>query len=450
MKLFTPVIALTFRGKLQVTIMKVLLHIASLFIGRKWKYPIPDFEENPRYFSFKDVAYFSYKYYHTQIRRPELHSNVDKELQQQLFSRPPATRQLTISIGGDLMPYANITKEKCAHLWDEVGDYFFSSDIVFANLETPMDLSKAPGLVPEVMLKDMMFNGTDEIFNIFNGGGRYRGFDVLSVANNHALDQEVSGLVQTLGFLNHKNIAFCGAAAIREKLHDFPILERNGISVAFIAFTFSLNKFELPADEAWRVNHIRLNTPDPDFSLIVKQTAIARQRGADIVIVSLHMGNAYQAYPSTHIRANIHRICREAGVDVVVGGHPHNPQPVEWYEYSNGNSNKRSLIFYSLGDLVAYDIYSWAHLALLPKLSIEKVAGKAKVVGFEVLPAYLIGESVNNSITKLYFKHLESIQASDHRYSVRVQRDITSAYDLYTNLLFTPEQREQMIYRQVL
>ena len=205
MKKFTPVIAITIKGKLQVTMMKVLLQIASFFIGRNWKYPRPNFEENPRYYSIKDVGYFSYKYYHTQIRRPEKNSKIDAFLFKQEFKRPPEVARMTLSLGGDLMPYANITKETCMRLWDEVGEYFFSADLTFANLETPMDLTKPPGLVPEVMLSGMLFNGSEEIFSVFNGNGHYKGFDVLSVANNHSLDQEISGLDQTLLFLEQKN-----------------------------------------------------------------------------------------------------------------------------------------------------------------------------------------------------------------------------------------------------
>jgi poly-gamma-glutamate synthesis protein (capsule biosynthesis protein) len=417
-------------------------------MGRKWKYPLPCFEENPLYFSFADIAYFSYKYYHTQIRTPEKNSVVDEYFHGQIFERIADSSHITVSLGGDLMPYATITKETCAQLWDHVGEYFFTADIVFANLETPIDLSKEPGFVPEVMLNDMMFNGSEEMFEIFNGNGKHKGFQVLSVANNHSLDQQASGLTQTLRFLRERNIAFCGAAATKEELHDFPILERNGISVAFIAFTFSLNKCDLPSGEEWRVNHIRLNSQHPDISLIAEQASIARTRGADVVITSLHMGNAYQAYPSEHIRENMYRICREAGVDVIVGGHPHNPQPIEWYNYMKDGLQKKTLIFYSLGDLVAYDIYSWAHLALLPKLSIEKSKGKAMVTGFELLPAYALGESGGKGINKISFNHLDAVYPNRYRYSPRIQRDISSTFDLYTTLLFTSKQREQIIFRQ--
>ncbi|HET6540609.1 MAG TPA: CapA family protein [Chryseolinea sp.] len=74
------------------------------------------------------------------------------------------------------------------------------------------------------------------------------------------------------------------------------------------------------------------------------------------------------------------RLCRECLIDVIVASHLHNPQPFEWYNYVDLDSVKRkSLIFYSLGDLVSYDIYSWAHLALLVKLNITKTDSQTEI-----------------------------------------------------------------------
>lgn len=426
--------------------MKLLLNLVYIFRLRSLKYPKPNFEENPRYFNAIDVAYFSFKYYHTQITCGDKYSNTEQYFAKQEFETTCGPSQLRISLGGDLMPYANINKDTCPDLWEEVGEFFFSSDIVFANLETPIDLAKPPGAVPEVMLKGMLFNGTEELFKIFNGNGAFRGFDVLSTANNHALDQGVDGLTSTLEFLQKQKVAFSGCALTEKEVHSFPILERNGISVAFLSYTFSLNEFDLPNGEEWRCNHIRLNSVNADIGLVVQQTKIARDRGADIVIVSLHMGNAYQAYPSQHVHDTIHRICIEGGVDVVAGSHPHNPQPAEWYKYIDHDGNsKKSLIFYSLGDFVAYDIYSWAHLALLVKLDIQKIGSIAEVTGFKILPAYLLAEFAGINIQRLIFRHIERVHSDRYHARRHIQKDIESVYALYKNSLFTTKQREQIM-----
>ncbi len=398
---FPPCQAITPKGRATLALLDFVFGLVAIFYGRKWKYTLKNFEENPFYFTWKDSLYLGYKYY---FREPDQKYSLDFEnLNQRVspwwlsLSKPPinnvilsgaherdVSKVATISLGGDLMPYELINKNTCKNLWDECGEFFFSSDIVFANLETPIDLSKPVSLVPEVMLNDMLFNGDEEMFEIFSGNGKFKGYDVLSVANNHSLDQGKDGLLKTLDFLQKKNILSAGAARNENEVNDFPIIQKKGISFAFLAYTFSLNKFSCE-DEPWLCNHLRLNKRGEDFSFIRQQTKIARERNADVVILSLHMGNAYQKYPDKHIIENVHRIARETEVEVIVCNHAHNPQPYEIYEWENEerqpeaghpSGEKKCLIFYALGDFVAYDIYVKGHVSLMVKLNFERENGK--------------------------------------------------------------------------
>ena len=166
------------------------------------------------------------------------------------------------------MPYERITKENTQHLWDEVGDWFFSSDIVFANLETPIFPSRPPKAVPEVMLSNMLFNGSPELFEIFSGNGKYKGYDILSTANNHSLDQGVEGIKETLDFLNSQNVIAVGTSKSRA---TYKIISKGGIQIAFLAFTYSLNHLELNEDDKEKVNYLRINTEGVDLTKIKQQ-----------------------------------------------------------------------------------------------------------------------------------------------------------------------------------
>jgi poly-gamma-glutamate synthesis protein (capsule biosynthesis protein) len=189
-----------------------------------------------------------------------------------------------------------------------------------------------------------------------------------------------------------KNILSCGAAFSPETMNDFPIINKKGISFAFLAYTFSLNKFSC-GDEPWLCNHLRLNKRGEDFSLIKNQTEIARSRGAEVVILSLHMGNAYQPFPDEHIVENVHQIARETEAEVIVCNHAHNPQPCENYEWANEERiTKNSLIFYALGDFVAYDIYIKAQQNLMVKLHFTKENGKIRMLEPEILLAKMVAE----------------------------------------------------------
>jgi hypothetical protein len=405
-----PCQPITPKGRATLALLDFVFGLLAIFYGKKWKFTLKDFEENPFYFTWKDSLYLGYKYY---FREPsldfdKLNQRANDKLNQREWwlslSKPPATETVTISLGGDLMPYELINKNTCKNLWDDCGEFFFSSDIIFANLETPIDKTKPISLVPEVMLNDMHFNGDEEMFEIFNGNGKFKGYDVLSVANNHSLDQGKEGLHNTMKFLQEKNILSCGAAFSPETINDFPIIQRKGISFAFLAYTFSLNKFSC-ADEPWLCNHLRLNKRGEDFSLIKKQTEVARGRGAEVVVLSLHMGNAYQPFPDEHIVENVHRIAKETEAEVIVCNHAHNVQPYELFQWKNEKGEeKQTLIFYALGDFVAYDIYVKAQQTLMVKLHFSRENGKVVMHQPTILPVKMEAEwEGKNKINGLKF-----------------------------------------------
>lgn len=381
-------------------------------------------------------------------------SNLDKYFAQQTLQPDipgnfiPA-QTITLSAGGDLMPYEWVNKNSCANLWDDVGDFFFNSDIVFANLETPADFSKPYSATPEVMLNDMYFNADEELMEIFLGNKKFKGYDVLSVANNHSLDTGVDGLINTMNYLSSQNIAYTGAAKSEKERDDFPIIERNGIKTAFIAATFSLNSLELPADKPWLCNHICLNEPEPDISLIIRQAKLARTRGADIIVAALHMGCAYQAYPGKTVVHNIHRICDEAGIEIIIAGHPHHAQPMEFYQ--SCKSGKQHFIAYSLGDFIAYDIFKWCHLPLMLKLHLAKgtINGKPVTIlqKLEVKAAYMFAETRERRIVKLQLVDYLTLRTDPIKY-ISGKKELEKFEELqsfFENFVLLPHQQHVLV-----
>ncbi|MFT4031216.1 MAG: CapA family protein [Siphonobacter sp.] len=369
---------------------------------KSWNKPLKNFEENPRVSPYLGAAYLGYKYY---MAPPvEAQGNLKEHFRNQTLRFQPdidfiPQQRVSISVGGDLMPYERINSNATKHLWDEVGDWFFGSDIVVANLETPINEGKPASLVPEVMLNDMHFNGSGEMFDIFSGNGRQ--YDVLSTANNHSLDQGEEGLLKTLDFLQKRGVLHTGTNKTANEVP--PILERNGIKIAFLAWTANLNKFLPTEGREWMVNYERLNKPEADLSKLIRQVKWVKELGADMVMLLLHAGNAYQAYPSAHTVEIYHRIFRECGIDVILGSHPHNPQPMEEITFNDpwSGETKRGFAIYSLADFVAYDIFVWDRLIPLLKLTIEKGQQQGKVktllTNVQVLPVYNWGTKVEHT-----------------------------------------------------
>ena len=404
-----PVTAFSFKGKLLIYLLRLLLTPIHWLKGKTWQSPPPQYNDDPRHFSTADLLYFAYKYYY----QSPIYDDVNGAVVDFFQKHPPhyqkpsdfiSTQKVTITAAGDLMPYAWIQPQYCTHLWDDIADDFFDADITFANLETPIDVAQPKSLVPEVMLNDMLFNADEDMFTLFNGdnrvGHRYmkrgkRGFDILSTANNHSLDMGEEGVYETLAFLENKDILAIGTARNETESNYITIVEKNGINIAFIAYTFSMNKFANPKDKPWLVNHIEFNRPDVDITRIENDVVTAKSKGADIVILSLHAGNAYQPYPAWHTVQNINKIFTTCGVDIILGGHPHNVQPMAGYDFICPfiQAEKRGFVLFSFGDFIGYDIYNRCRLSVYLKLTIEKSdsTGETLLTEVKAVPVYTCG-----------------------------------------------------------
>ena len=411
MKKLPAVTAYTLKGKVLVALLRGLLGILHLFMGQKWATPPPFFHDDPRHYTTRDLLFFAYKYYFKSPEKGEITgrdainrvstARSQTSVEDFFLQNPPTfstdflgeneqiDRKITLTAAGDLMPYAWIQPQFCQNLWDDIGDDFFSSDITFANLETPICFENQPSLVPEVMLNDMHFNGDSTMFSIFNPVektpqyfikkyNKKWSFDILSTANNHSLDMGEQGVFDTMRFLENKEILHVGTANSKENRLKIPIIERNEIKIAFVAYTFSMNQLTNPEEKKWLVNHLEVNQPDVDLSVLIHDIARAKQENADLVVLSLHYGNAYQAYPCNHIIDNTKRIFDECGPDIILGGHPHNIQPMACYPFicPHTGVKKRGFVIFSMGDFVAYDIFNWCHLPVYLKLEISQISTK--------------------------------------------------------------------------
>lgn len=165
-----------------------------------------------------------------------------------------------------------------------------------------------------------------------------RYFGALSVANNHSGDFGKEAFAEQLELLNSAGIPYAGGGRNLAEAHQPLIVERNGLRLALLAY----NEVELRSFAAGP------DTPGIAWSedeLVVAGIEAARDL-ADIVMVYPHWGYEYYAEPSERQRSLARKMI-DAGAHLVVGGHPHVTQTVEWY--------KDGLIVYSLGNFVFDD-----------------------------------------------------------------------------------------------
>lgn len=165
-----------------------------------------------------------------------------------------------------------------------------------------------------------------------------RYFGAVSVANNHAGDYGKEAFAEQLGLLKAGGLGYFGGGMNAAEAHAPLIVERNGIRIALLGY----NEVELRSYEAGP------DTPGlawSDDEQVLKDIAGARGN-SDLVVVYPHWGLEYHTQPSERQKSLARRMI-DAGADLVVGGHPHVTQTVEYY--------RDRLIVYSLGNFVFDD-----------------------------------------------------------------------------------------------
>ncbi|GAA2549976.1 poly-gamma-glutamate synthesis protein (capsule biosynthesis protein) [Neomicrococcus aestuarii] len=163
------------------------------------------------------------------------------------------------------------------------------------------------------------------------------GYDACSTASNHTVDAGTEGVVRTLDTLEAAGLETTGSYRTASEAEEPLVLESNGVKVAIVVGTFSLNG--LRADASWRVDMINTDR------MIAKAKA-AREAGADVVLAGTHDGTEYVSTPSASQEQTFKALAASGEFDAVYGHHTHSVLPIEkydgtWLVYGLGNSVAR-------------------------------------------------------------------------------------------------------------
>jgi Bacterial capsule synthesis protein PGA_cap len=295
-------------------------------------------------------------------------------------TEPPI--QITIAAVGDILPQMPIVDS--VHnavtgsydfypVFAPVVPYLARADYAVANLETTFGGSDKPfSAYP-------LFNSPDSLA----GALRDAGIDLVSTANNHALDQGWNGLVRTLDQLDAAGLSHVGTYRSREERAAPFIVNIRGVKVAFLNYADWLNGLDLTDGHAdYAVNKL-------DVQRVAQDAALARMWGADVVIALLHYGDEYERIPNETQVAISKEILLSCGVDVILGSHPHVVQPIEHiFEYTTWRVNDKYVV-YSLGNFVSAQRDRYRDSGLIAYIHITKTGQHTSVGGVSYLPVYV-------------------------------------------------------------
>lgn len=163
------------------------------------------------------------------------------------------------------------------------------------------------------------------------------GVDIVSLANNHALDYGRDALLDTFRTLDDAGIDYVGAGENLDRAKEPVYFKVGGKKIAFVAASrvvFSGSWYATDSQSGM------VGTYDP--TLILESIKEAKVN-SDYVVIFVHWGVEREDHPVDYQRSLAKQYI-DAGADAVVGCHPH---VMEGFEYYKGKP-----IAYSLGNYI--------------------------------------------------------------------------------------------------
>jgi poly-gamma-glutamate synthesis protein (capsule biosynthesis protein) len=250
---------------------------------------------------------------------------------------PPSTLEL-VAVGDNLIHIQIINASRAdgtydfAPIYQHVKDDIANAGIAFINQET-LTTGAAFGLsgYPQ-------FNGPAEMGETIAA----LGFDVVNHATNHVMDKGEAAVRAMIAFWEERPaITYLGIHASPEARERTNIIEKNGIRLGFLAYTYGTNGLAVPKSAPYLVSLIDKDTMTREID--------ALRPLCDYLIVSMHWGDEYERAPSRR-QEELAAFLAGLRVDLVLGHHPHVLQEMRLVKRPDGGE---TLVYFSLGNFVS-------------------------------------------------------------------------------------------------
>ena len=293
-----------------------------------------------------------------------------------------APRELHITFVGDIMAHdVNYQMKDFHNIYSGIRDMFLSNDLTFANLEFPLDPFRPHAGYPS-------FNGTFA----YLAAAVDSGFNLFSLANNHAFDGGEEGISQTIRALQSaraqstRPFAYSGTRNNPNQAFRPETIIVKDVRVGFIAVAQFLNK----PDQGRYVHVVDYSNPAQVEDFLAFVRSVSPQY--DLFIVSYH-GDQEYVQETDPLKRAFFRQLLEAGAHIVVGHHPH---VVQGYDLVQLNGVQK-LAMYSMGNFISGMTWMLSPVQLQGMLAatgeaymlavdVRRDAGGCSVVRTEAIP----------------------------------------------------------------
>jgi poly-gamma-glutamate synthesis protein (capsule biosynthesis protein) len=247
--------------------------------------------------------------------------------------------KITLAFVGDVMLGRGIDALRAVRrpeaFWGDTLALLHAADAVVANLECPITAHDEPW---RRTWKAYHFRADPGAVDLLEAAN----IRAVNLANNHILDFEEPGLLDTLAHLDAAGIAHAGAGRDSRDAARPALFEIAGHRIGLIGLTDNVPEFAA-GQHAAGTNYVPIRPDHATLSLIDLQVRGLRHAGAEVVILSAHWGLDMRTWPPARFKAFARRAV-ELGVDVFHGHCAHLFQGVE--------AHAGGVILYGAGDFL--------------------------------------------------------------------------------------------------
>ncbi len=289
-----------------------------------------------------------------------------------------------------------------SHFFKELSPYFKSADLAVGNLELTFG-----GTESGAWRGFPTFNTPDQLANAIADSG----INLLMTANNHTYDTGFFGMKRTLDVVRNLGIETNGSRK-DETEPKYIVKDLNGIKVGMVSYTYEttsatqtnkyLNGLRLSDEAGPLVNSFCYGKIDQFYTEAQEIITAMKNDGAEYITFYMHWGNEYQRTQNTWHKTLAQKLSN-MGVNMIIGGHPHVVQPIEYIYSEDGQTE--TVCVYSLGNAVSNQRRSLMQTnapkghtedGLMVSYTLKKTGdGTVTLVDFEAIPTwvdrYLVG-----------------------------------------------------------
>ena len=227
--------------------------------------------------------------------------------------------EIKLLFAGDIMAHTNNYHiSSFDKIWRDVKYLIDGNDLVFANIEAPVDTTKPVSNYPNFNMPQNYVQAAVDA-----------GFNVFSLCNNHSNDQYLDGIKETLKTVDRiceqaaknatpRSLYFSGLKNSKESEFSYNIIEKSGWKILFLPMTELLNR----PDFSEYINYVK--TDDSSRNEFIDYVKKLREKNpCTIFILSFHTAEPEYTRNITSRQEKFYKELIKNGVDIIWANHAH-------------------------------------------------------------------------------------------------------------------------------